>query len=123
MPDIEEFASRMAGRSKVAFTRVAPMEPLKDKFVKNMAQRKIGSVAATGGALIKLRREEFVGGMARVCQRPLAAMMDAPTMPSKEEFVGGMVRRSNIVATSPSNSENLQTWWLHEKIPPRRSLF
>jgi hypothetical protein len=67
MSNIEEFASRMAGRSKVAFTPVAPMEPLKDKFVKRMAQRNISSIAATRGAPIKLRREEFVGGMARVC--------------------------------------------------------
>ena len=67
MPDIEDFASCMAGRSKVAFTKVAQMGPSKDKFVKSMAQRKIGSVAATRGAPTKFRREEFVGGMARVC--------------------------------------------------------
>jgi len=89
--DIEEFASCMAERSTIAFKRVAPIEPLNDKPVSSMAPRKIESIAAMRGALIKLRREEFVGGIVHPCQCALAAMMDVPTMPSHEELVVGMV--------------------------------
>jgi hypothetical protein len=89
--DIEEFASCMAERSTIAFTRVAPIEPLNDKPVSSMAPKKIESVAAMRGALIKLRREEFVGGIAHSCQCALAAMMDVPTMPLHVELIVGMV--------------------------------
>ena len=55
------------GKVKSCIHKGCTMGLSKDKFVKSMAQRKIGSVAATRGAPTKFRREEFVGGMARVC--------------------------------------------------------